>query len=234
MIVHRERQSMKPTSTIACLDLEGVLIPEIWITIAEHSGIDELRATTRDIPDYDTLMRRRLAILQRHDLRMPHIDAIIAAMQPLPGAVEFLQWLRSRHQVVILSDTYYEFAAPLMRQLGWPTLFCNQLDVDEQGRIIGYRLRQRDPKRCAVAALRTLNFRVVAVGDSYNDLSMLAEADLGILFCPPQTIGSEYRHFQVTHTYEELRDAFLQPSLNTAEPAQQVRARGHGSNVPSA
>lgn len=224
---------MQATSIVACLDLEGVLVPEIWINIAEHSGIDELQATTRDIPDYDVLMKQRLTILQRHDLRLPHIEAIITSMQPLAGAVEFLQWLRSRHQVVILSDTYYEFAAPLMRQLGWPTLFCNQLEVDEQGRIVGYHLRQRDPKRRAVEALRALNFRVIAVGDSYNDLSMLAEADVGILFCPPQNIGVAYRQFQVADSYDDLRNALLQVGAGATESTQPVRARGRGGNAPT-
>lgn len=223
---------MREMTDIACLDLEGVLVPEIWINIAEHSGINELRATTRDIPDYDALMRQRLAILKRHDLRMPKIEGIIEAMQPLEGAVEFLQWLRSRYQVIILSDTYYEFAFPLMRQLGWPTLFCNRLDVDERGRIDGYRLRQRDPKRRAVEALRALNFRVIAAGDSYNDLSMLAEADVGILFCPPENIGGGYRQFQVARNYEELRSAFL--SASTAESEPKARARGGGGHLPSA
>lgn len=227
-----ERQRMQKTTDIACLDLEGVLVPEIWINIAEHSGIDELRVTTRDIPDYDTLMKQRLAILKRHDLRMPKIEGIIEAIQPLQGAVEFLQWLRSRHQVIILSDTYYEFASPLMRKLGWPTLFCNRLDIDEGGRIVAYRLRQRDPKRRAVEALHALNFRVIAAGDSYNDLGMLAEADVGILFCPPQNIGGEYPQFQMARTYEELRNAFVQASASTAESTQKSQARRGGSNSP--
>lgn len=192
---------------IACLDLEGVLVPEIWINVAERTGIDALRRTTRDEPDYDVLMRGRLAILDEHRLGLPDIQAVIGAMRPLPGAPEFLDWLRSRTQVIILSDTFGEFAAPLMRQLGWPTLFCHSLAVDPGGRITGYRLRQDDGKRRAVEALRGLNFRVVAAGDSYNDTSMLAAADAGILFRPPQNVIDDFPQFPVTRTYGELEEA---------------------------
>ncbi len=194
---------------IACLDLEGVLVPEIWINVAERTGIAALRRTTRDEPDYDALMRGRLAILDEHRLGLPDIQAVIGAMDPLEGAVEFLDWLRSRTQVIILSDTFGEFAAPLMRKLGWPTLFCNALEVDGGGRITHYRLRIADGKRRAVEALRTLNFRVVAAGDSYNDTSMLAAADAGILFRPPQNVIDDFPQFPVTRTYAELRDAFV-------------------------
>jgi phosphoserine/homoserine phosphotransferase len=194
---------------IACLDLEGVLIPEIWIAFAERSGIPELRATTRDIPDYDQLMRQRLRILDEHRLGLPDIQAVIGGMSPLPGANEFLDWLRERFQVVILSDTYYEFAAPLMRQLGFPTLMCNRLGVDGSGRVVDYHLRQPDQKRQAVKAFHGLNFRVIAAGDSYNDTAMLGEADAGILFCPPENVVREFPQFPVTRDYAELRDAFL-------------------------
>lgn len=194
---------------IACLDLEGVLIPEIWIAFAERSGIPELRATTRDIPDYDQLMRQRLRILDEHKLGLPDIQAVIGGMSPLPGANEFLDWLRERFQVVILSDTYYEFAAPLMRQLGFPTLMCNRLGVDGAGRVVNYHLRQPDQKRQAVKAFHGLNFRVIAAGDSYNDTAMLGEADAGILFCPPENVVREFPQFPVTRDYAALRDAFL-------------------------
>lgn len=194
---------------IACLDLEGVLIPEIWIAFAERSGIPELRATTRDIPDYDQLMRQRLRILDEHRLGLPDIQAVIGGMSPLPGANEFLDWLRERFQVVILSDTYYEFAAPLMRQLGFPTLMCNRLGVDGSGRVVDYHLRQPDQKRQAVKAFHGLNFRVIAAGDSYNDTAMLGEADAGILFCPPENVVREFPQFPVTRDYAELRDAFV-------------------------
>jgi len=150
---------------LACLDLEGVLVPEIWIAFAEKTGIDELKATTRDIPDYDVLMRQRLRILDEHNLKLPDIQAVIAELEPLPGAVEFINWLRERFQVIILSDTFYEFSQPLMRQLGFPTLLCHKLEVDEEGRVVDYKLRQRDPKRQSVRALQLLNYRVIAAGD---------------------------------------------------------------------
>ncbi len=200
---------------IACLDLEGVLVPEIWINVAERTGIPELRLTTRDIPDYDVLMRRRLALLEAHGLGLPDIQAVIETLGPLPGARAFVDWLRERFQVVILSDTFYEFAAPLMRQLGWPTLFCHRLEVNAGGRITGYRLRQPDQKRAAVQAFQALNFRVIAAGDSYNDTAMLAAAEAGILFSPPENVVREFPQFPVTRTYDELRAAFARASAPT-------------------
>jgi phosphoserine/homoserine phosphotransferase len=195
--------------TVACLDLEGVLVPEIWINVAERTGIAALRRTTRDEPDYDKLMRGRLAILDERRLGLPDIQAVIDGMAPLDGATAFLDWLRSRTQVVILSDTFAEFVRPLMRKLGWPTLFCNALDVEPSGRIAGYRLRIADGKRRAVEALRAINFRVVAAGDSYNDTTMLAAADVGILFRPPANVIADFPQFPVTTTYDELRAAFV-------------------------
>ncbi|MCH2171634.1 bifunctional phosphoserine phosphatase/homoserine phosphotransferase ThrH [Myxococcota bacterium] len=194
---------------IACLDLEGVLVPEIWILFAERTGIDELRMTTRDEPDYDVLMKRRLEILSEHSLGLRDIQEVIGGMAPLPGAREFTDWLRERCQVVILSDTFYQFAAPLMRQLGHPTLFCHSLEVDPSGKVVDYHLRLTDPKRRAVEAFQNLNFRTIAAGDSYNDTSMLSAADAGILFCPPQNVIDEFPQFPVTRTYDELREAFL-------------------------
>ena len=192
---------------VLCLDLEGVLVPEIWIGVAERTGIAELRVTTRDEPDYDKLMRRRLAILEREGLGLPDIQAVIDALGPMPGAREFLDWARERLQVLILSDTFYEFAQPLMRQLGWPTLLCHRLVVAPDGRIEDYRLRQPDQKREAVRALHGLRFRVVAAGDSYNDTAMLGEADAGILFRPPDNVIREFPQFPVTRDYAELRAA---------------------------
>ncbi len=197
---------------IACLDLEGVLIPEIWINFAERTGIDELRATTRDIPDYDVLMRQRLEILNRHGLGLNDIQAVIAQMGPMPGAREFLDWLRERFQVVILSDTFYEFAAPLMRQLGHPTLLCHRLSVDDDGRVVDYHIRQKDPKRQSVKAFHGLNYRVIAAGDSYNDTGMLDEADRGILFRPPQNVIDEFPQYPVVTDYDGFRQAFRQAS----------------------
>ena len=190
---------------ILCLDLEGVLIPEIWIGVAERTGIAELRLTTRDEPDYDVLMKRRLAILAREGLGIADIHAVIGAMDPLPGAAAFLDQARERMQVLILSDTFYEFAAPLMRKLGWPTLFCHSLVIDAAGRVADYRLRQKDQKREAVRALHGLNFRVIAAGDSYNDTAMLSEADAGILFRPPDNVIREFPHFPVVMDYAALQ-----------------------------
>jgi phosphoserine/homoserine phosphotransferase len=193
---------------IACLDLEGVLVPEIWINFAERTGIEELRLTTRDVPDYDALMTRRLSILAEHDLGLPDIQQVIGGMSPLAGAKEFLDWLRERTQVVILSDTFYQFAAPLMRQLGWPTLLCHRLEIGEGGRVSNYHLRQKDGKRQAVRAFHQLNFRVIAAGDSYNDTTMLSEADAGILFRPPDNVIEEFPQFPVARNYDELRSEF--------------------------
>ncbi|MCH7866595.1 MAG: bifunctional phosphoserine phosphatase/homoserine phosphotransferase ThrH [Myxococcales bacterium] len=197
---------------LACLDLEGVLIPEIWISFAERTGIDELRATTRDIPDYDVLMRQRLEILAQHNLGLADIQEVIAGLTPLEGAKECLDWLRERFQVVILSDTFYEFAEPFMRQLDWPTLFCHKLETDDRGMIVDYHMRQDDPKRKAVQAFHDLNFRVIATGDSYNDTNMLGEADAGILFCPPQNVIDEFPQFPVATTYADLRTEFSKAS----------------------
>jgi phosphoserine/homoserine phosphotransferase len=193
---------------IACLDLEGVLTPEIWISVAERTGIAALRRTTRDEPDYDKLMRFRLELLAERELGLGQIQEVIAGLEPLEGAREFLDWLRERCQIVILSDTFYQFAAPLMRKLGFPTLFCNDLQIDARGRIAGYRLRLPDQKRVSVEHLRQIGFRVVAAGDSYNDTGMLAAADAGILFCPPDKVAAEFPQFPVTRSYAELREAF--------------------------
>jgi phosphoserine / homoserine phosphotransferase len=192
---------------IVCLDLEGVLIPEIWVNFAELTGISELRLTTREVPDYDELMRFRLRTLEEHRLGIRDIERVIDGLHPLAGAKAFLDELRAEYQVVILSDTFYEFARPLMRQLDWPTLFCHRLEVGEGGRIVNYRLRLADHKRKAVDAFRALNFRTVAAGDSYNDTAMLAAADAGILFCPPQNVIDEFPQFPVTRSYGDLRSA---------------------------
>ena len=197
---------------IACLDLEGVLIPEIWIGFAEKTGIDALRATTRDIPDYDVLMKQRLRLLQEHQLGLPDIQKVIATMAPMEGANDFIGWLKERFQVVILSDTFYEFSHPLMRQLDFPTLFCHHLIADDSGAIVDYKLRQQDPKRQCVKAFHGLNFRVIAAGDSYNDTTMLAEADAGILFRAPANVIAEFPQFPSVTTYTELRQEFCRAS----------------------
>ncbi len=197
---------------LACLDLEGVLIPEIWIAFAEETGIEELKATTRDIPDYDVLMKQRLSILDQHGLTLPQIQDTISRLAPLEGAKEFVDWLRERFQVVILSDTFYEFAAPLMKQLGFPTLLCHKLEVDGAGRITDYTLRQRDPKRQSVRAFQLLNYRVIAAGDSYNDTTMLKQAEAGILFHAPDNVIAEFPQFPAVHSYEDLKKEFLKAS----------------------
>jgi len=197
---------------IACLDLEGVLVPEIWIEFAKVTGIESLKATTRDIPDYDVLMKQRLRILEENNLGLKEIQDVIATLKPLDGAVEFVDWLRERFQVIILSDTFYEFSQPLMRQLGFPTLLCHRLNVDERDRVVGYTLRQKDPKRQSVLALKTLYYRVIAAGDSYNDTTMLGEADQGILFHAPQNVIDEFPQFPAVHTYEDLKKEFIKAS----------------------
>ncbi len=195
---------------ILCLDLEGVLVPEIWINVAERTGIDELRATTRDIPDYDVLMRQRLEILEEHGLKIGDIQSVIAKMGPMDGALEFLGWLNGQYQVAILSDTFYQFAQPLIDQLGNPLLLCHNLEIAENGRVEGYRLRQPDSKREAVKAFMALKYRVTAAGDSYNDTAMLAEADRGILFRPPDNVIAEFPQYPVTETYDALKQALSQ------------------------
>lgn len=197
---------MASQSVIACLDMEGVLVPEIWINVAEKTKIPALRLTTRDEPNYDVLMRRRLKILDEHKLTLLDIQEVIGSMAPLPGAKTFLDWLRSHCQAIVLSDTFEQFAAPLMRQLDYPTIFCNRLEVAPDGRILNYHLRLPDQKQASVRALKTLNFRVVAVGDSYNDTSMLMAADAGIFFRPPPAIAAEFPQFPVTQSYEELKE----------------------------
>jgi phosphoserine/homoserine phosphotransferase len=195
--------SRKPT--LIATDLEGVLVPEIWIAVAEKTGIERLRLTTREIPDYHQLMLGRIAILREQKLKLADIQSVIATLDPLPGALDYLTWARAHTQLIILSDTFYEFAAPLMLKLGYPTLFCNSLIVDRDDNIVGYRMRQEHGKRLSVAAFKSLEFHVVAIGDSYNDTAMLAAADTGILFRPPHTIAAEFPQFPVMREYAELR-----------------------------
>jgi phosphoserine / homoserine phosphotransferase len=190
---------------VVCLDLEGVLIPEIWIAFAERTGIAEFKRTTRDEPDYDKLMRWRLALLRQHGLKLQDIQDVIAGMAPMDGAKDFLDELRARYQVIILSDTFYEFADPMMRQLGRPTLFCHRLEIDGEGFVANYRLRQPDQKRHAVNALKSLNYQVIAAGDSYNDTGMLGAADAGFFIHPPESIVAQFPQFPVNRSYAELK-----------------------------
>ena len=204
---------------LACLDLEGVLLPEIWIKFAEKTGIEELKLTTRDIPDYDELMQGRLSILKQKNLKIKDIQDVITTLSPLDGAVDFLNWLKSEFQVIILSDTFYQFAGPLMKQLSYPTLFCHNLIINDEGVIVDYKLRQQDQKTKAVKALQGLNLQVISAGDSYNDTGMLQQADGGILFCPPQRVIDEFPQFPVARNYEEFKHLFI-------ETRQLIQSRG--------
>lgn len=191
---------------ITCLDMEGVLFPEIWITLAEKADIQELRITTREISDYDVLMKKRLEVLKAHQITLQDIREVVSTISPLPGAPEFIEWLREHCQIIVLSDTYYEFVGSLMRQLQFPTIFCHTLEVDSEGFITNYFLRQKDQKRHAVRALKDIGFRVLAGGDSYNDVSMLKEADAGFFFCPPDSIAQEFPQFPVARSYGEFQE----------------------------
>jgi phosphoserine / homoserine phosphotransferase len=205
---------------IVCSDLEGVFVPEIWINVAEKTGIEELRLTTRDIADYDVLMKRRLKILDENHLKIDDIQAVIATMKPLDGAIDFLNWLRSRTQIIVVSDTFDQFARPLMEKLGWPTLFCHTLSITPDGLVSDYVLRQKDGKRESVMSLRKLNYKIIAVGDSYNDIAMLKEADSGILFNPPVNVKKEFPEFPVTFSYEALKQMIQKILSNHLNPSK--------------
>jgi phosphoserine / homoserine phosphotransferase len=191
---------------IVCSDLEGVFVPEIWINVSKHTGIDELKLTTRDISDYNVLMRRRLEILRQNRLTLDDIRHVISYIKPLPGAPEFIYWLRRRTQLIVVSDTYEEFAGPLMEKLGFPTLFCNNLTIDHLGNITGYNLRQENGKMKVAEALQNLSYKVIAIGDSYNDIAMLRKAEVGILYRPPQNVIDDHNDLPVVNSYDELRD----------------------------
>jgi phosphoserine/homoserine phosphotransferase len=198
---------------IVCTDLEGIFIPEIWINVAAKTGIQDLKLTTRDVPDYNVLMRKRLAILKENGLKLKDIADVIATMTPLAGAEDFLNWLRARTQVIVVSDTYVEFARPLMEKLGWPTLLCHHLSVAVDGTIEDYNLRQPDSKYRAVLAFKKLNYTIISIGDSYNDITMLKEADHGFLFRPPENVRKEFPQFPVSTTYDDLK-TLIAPILN--------------------
>lgn len=200
---------------IICADMEGIFTPEIWINVAKKTGIEALKLTTRDVPDYDVLMRHRLDILKRHGITLKDIQKVISGMDPLPGAVAFLDWMRSKFQVIVVSDTYVEFAGPLLEKLGRPTLFCHHLTVNDKGMIVDYNLRQPEAKKQTVLSLRSLNFRVIGIGDSYNDIHMLKAAHRGILFHPPENVKREYPDFPVTESYQELKETLLRLTDDT-------------------
>jgi phosphoserine/homoserine phosphotransferase len=190
---------------IVCSDLEGVFVPEIWVNVSNHTGIDELKLTTRDISDYNVLMKRRLELLKKYGLTLRDVQNVISLLKPMPGALEFIDWLRSKTQLIVVSDTFSEFADPLMRQLGRPTLFCHHLTTDREGNITDYNMRQENGKKHVVEALQSLNYKVIAIGDSYNDVSMLKSADYGILYNPPQSVADENNDLQVVKTYASLK-----------------------------
>jgi phosphoserine/homoserine phosphotransferase len=192
---------------IICSDLEGVFVPEIWINVSLKTGIKELKLTTRDISDYDVLMKRRLELLREHNLTLRDVQKVISTLSPLPGAVEFVDWLRTRAQLIVVSDTFIEFAGPLQAQLGRPTLLCHHLTTDADGNITNYNLRQKEAKRKVVEALQSLNYKVIAIGDSYNDIKMLREAEMGILYNPPQNVIDENTDLMVVNSYDSLREA---------------------------
>ncbi len=201
---------------VVCSDLEGVFVPEIWINVAEQTGIKELKLTTRDINDYNKLMERRLEILKENNLTIHDIRKVISGIKPLPGAIEFLKWLRSQVQLILVSDTFTEFADPLMEQLGRPTLLCNNLSIDVSGRITGYNLRQKDGKKKVAAAIQSLNYKVIAVGDSYNDISMIRQADIGILYSPPRNVTDDNPDLPVISSYGQLKN-FISVELGLPE-----------------
>jgi phosphoserine / homoserine phosphotransferase len=195
---------------IVCSDLEGVWVPEVWINVAKKTGIDALKLTTRDVKDYDELMHYRLKILDEKDLRLKDIQDVIGTIKPLDGAMDMINWIKSVSRLIVVSDTFVEFADPLIRQLEYPTLFCHSLKVDEQNRIIGYTLRQKDPKRQVVKALQSMNYDVIAFGDSYNDVSMLQQADKAFLYKPPQNVADDYPEFPVISDYSEMKKILLE------------------------
>ena len=200
---------MNKSPLVVAMDLEGVLVPEVWISVAEKTGIEGLRLTTRDISDYSVLMAHRMKLLKEHNLKLKDVQDVIATMEPMPGAVEFVAWLRERYQAVILSDTFYEFASPLMRKLNWPMLFCNSIFQDEEGMVSGYKMRIENGKRHAVLAFKQLNFRVFAMGDSYNDTAMILEADCGALFRPSEKVVRDFPNLPVMNEFSQVKEAIL-------------------------
>ena len=201
----RNEKGFNQMMKIICADMEGIFTPEIWIRVSQKTGIEELKLTTRDISDYDILMKKRLGILAENGLKLKDITDVIETMDPLEGALDFLNWVRERAPIIVVSDTYVEFARPLLRKLGWPTLFCNSLTIAPDGSIADYNLRQQDGKRMTVQSLKRLDYRILAVGDSYNDISMIQEADTGVLFKPPENVRSEYPELPATYHYDELQ-----------------------------